>query len=594
MSELSKPRGARWWFRVSVPFLLVAMAGRASAAATFPPDVEAAAAAAAAQEQRRLQEQQRAQARQLQPAPDVRLDTAGVPDALLPLPDEEAPCFHITRLEMNGVAADRFQWALKAAYRADDPPAREVPGAGSGRCLGSVGINRIMKRVQNALVERGFITSRVVADPQDLRLGTLTLKLVPGRVRAVRLAEGSSPRATPWNAMPARPGQWLNLRDLEQGLENFKRVPSAQVDMQIVPAEEADAQPGDSDLVIGWQQGLPLRLNLSADDAGTRATGKYQGNLTVSLDHGLKLNDLFYLSVNHDLGGHAGGRGSRGLALHYSVPFGYWLLSMNAGRSDYHQTVAGVGQDYVYSGDNTNRDVQLSRLVYRDALRKTTVSARGWARNARNFIQDTEVEVQRRRMAGWELGLAHREYVGAHTVDLRLVYRRGTGAFGSLPAPEEGFGEGTARPRLITAELQLAGPFSLAGRGLRYGGSWRAQWNRSPLVPQDRFSIGGRYTVRGFDGESVLSAERGWLLRNDLGTPLGQSGQELYLGLDHGAVGGASSGQLAGKSLSGAVIGVRGAYRRVNYDVFAGRPLHKPEGLNAPGGVGGFSVGAAF
>ncbi|WP_301102652.1 ShlB/FhaC/HecB family hemolysin secretion/activation protein [Propionivibrio sp.] len=26
-------------------------------------------------------------------------------------------------------------------------------------------------------------------------------------------------------------------------------------------------------------------------------------------------------------------------------------------------------------------------------------------------------------------------------------------------------------------------------------------------MPQDRFSIGGRYTVRGFDGESVLMAD---------------------------------------------------------------------------------------
>ena len=31
------------------------------------------------------------------------------------------------------------------------------------------------------------------------------------------------------------------------------------------------------------------------------------------------------------------------------------------------------------------------------------------------------------------------------------------------------------------------------------------------------FSIGGRYTVRGFDGEASLMGERGWLLRNDIG-----------------------------------------------------------------------------
>ena len=60
-------------------------------------------------------------------------------------------------------------------------------------------------------------------------------------------------------------------------------------------------------------------------------------------------------------------------------------------------------------------------------------------------------------------------------------------------------------------------------------GSWRAQWNRTPLAPQDRFSIGGRYTVRGFDGELTLMGERGWVLRNEIGLPVG-AGQELYAG----------------------------------------------------------------
>ncbi len=32
------------------------------------------------------------------------------------------------------------------------------------------------------------------------------------------------------------------------------------------------------------------------------------------------------------------------------------------------------------------------------------------------------------------------------TLDGNLAYRRGTGAYGSLRAPEENFGEGTARP----------------------------------------------------------------------------------------------------------------------------------------------------
>ena len=116
-------------------------------------------------------------------------------------------------------------------------------------------------------------------------------------------------------------------------------------------------------------------------------------------------------------------------------------------------------------------------------------------------------------------------------------------------------------------------PFALSDQRLRYIGSWRSQWNRTPLVPQDRFSIGGRYSVRGFDGENILSADRGWTLRNEVGLALGQTGQELYTGVDYGEVSGQASKFLIGKRLAGAVVGVRGGYKGLSYDWSVGTPL---------------------
>lgn len=449
--------------------------------------------------------------------------------------------------------------------------------------------------MQNAIVQRGFVTTRVLAEPQDLSSGTLTLTLIPGRIRNIRFAADSDHRATHWNAMPAQPGDLLNLRDIEQALENFKRAPTADADIQIMPAGGSDARPGDSDLVISWKQSLPFRLSVSADDSGSKATGKYQGAVTLSYDHMLTLNDLFYVSVNHDLdSGDSDRRGTRGHAVHYSIPFGYWLLGFTTSEYDYHQSVAGINQTYIYSGESRNSDIRLSRLIYRDAVRKTTVSLRSWQRASKNFINDVEIEVQRRRMAGWEVGLAHREFIGRAILDLSIAYRRGTGAMEALHAPEENFDEGTSRPKLVTLDGQFSLPFSLGARRLRYSGAWRAQWNRTPLVPQDRFSIGGRYTVRGFDGESMLSSDRGWLVRNDLGIAIGQSGQELYLGVDYGEVAGPSSATLIGKYLAGAALGLRGGYKNFSYDVFVGKPLKKPAGFDAKSAVAGFNVNWSF
>ena len=70
-----------------------------------------------------------------------------------------------------------------------------------------------------------------------------------------------------------------------QALENFKRLPTAEADFQIIPAEGQDARPGESDIIIEWNQSKPVRFNLSIDDSGSKYTGKYQGNATLSLDH---------------------------------------------------------------------------------------------------------------------------------------------------------------------------------------------------------------------------------------------------------------------------------------------------------------------
>ena len=530
----------------------------------------------AAQELQRQQERERVLRDQSERRPDVRLQPP--PVAAARLPDSETPCFAIDQIHLDSDVS-AFDWALAAADPPDDPA--------SGRCLGTQGINLVMARIQDAIIARGYVTTRVLAEPQDLQNGTLTLAVIAGKIRAIRFSDDSDSRANAWNAVPAKPGDLLNLRDIEQALENFKRVPTAEADIEIVPAEKI----GESDVVITWKQGLPLRLSLSLNDGGLHATGKYQGSVTVSGDHLLTLNDLFYASYNHDLGGgDSGQRGTWGQTVHYSLPFSYWMLGTTTSANRYHQSVAGLTQTYLYRGTSDNYELKLSRLLRRDAFSKTTASLRGYLTTSRNYIDDTEVEVQRRRMAGWEAAVAHRAFVGNATLDLSLAYRRGTGAFSALSAPEEAFGEGTARPKIISAETSITVPFKLADQQLRYTGSWRAQWNRTPLVSQDRFSIGGRYTVRGFDGESILLAERGFLLRNDLGLMLGSSGQELYAGIDHGEVGGRSAKLLIGKRLTGAVVGLRGSVKGVSYDVFVGQPLSKPDGFETASTTAGFNV----
>ena len=510
-------------------------------------------------------------------APDVRFQTQAAPEGALRYPADEAPCLTINEIVLEGRDADKFQWALEAVKDAQ------------GRCLGGQGINIVMSRVQNLIVEKGYVTTRIVAAPQDLTTGRLVLTVIPGRVSGLKLAPGSGGHVILSTAVPVSKGDILNVRDIEQGLENLKRVPTATADIQLLPGDEE----GESEVVIAWKQGRPFRLSLSVDDSGSKYTGKYQSNATVSLDNILGFSDLFYASMSRNLE-QRHPYGTKGHSFYYSLPVGYWEFTVSSNYYRYHQQVAGYQTNYEYSGTNHGTTLEAARVMHRGSKSKTTVSFSGFVNESRNYIDGTELEIQRRRMAGWEAAANHRHYIGALTLDAEARFHRGTGAFDALAAPEEMTGEGTSRPEILKINLRAQYPFQLGGLNFRYTGNWRQQWAFDKLVSRDRISIGGRYTVRGYDGDMTLSADNGFIFRNELGLALGQSGQELYTGLDFGRVWGPQDQYLLGNSLSGATLGLRGYFKGFSYDVFASTPVNKPKGFPGDKVQTGFSVAWQF
>lgn len=535
----------------------------------------------------RQQARDRALRAQQEPGAEVRRPAIPAP-ATDTLPEGESPCFQIERLQFDEAALQHFPWAPDAA---DAGPGGQ-PDRVAGRCLGVRGIDAVTRRVQQALLQRGYVTSTVRVSPQNLSERVLRLEVLAGRVRSVRLAPDADALASLRQALTVSPGSLLNLREVEQMLENLQRLPTVEAGFEVVPSTEPDAQPGDSDLVVQWRQRRPWRLQLSLDDGGARETGRHQITTTFAIDHPLSLNDLVYLSLHR--AAHApDGRGNDGFTLHYEMPWGWWLGSFTTGRHRHHQAVAGASEVYRYGGESRDTELALSRVIYRDAVHRTTLKLAAWHRSARSFIDDAEIEVQRRRTAGWQLGVAHRAFVGPGTLDAQLQLRRGTGAAGALRAVEEPFGEGSSRMQVWNAEAQWSRPWAAASHHGRWQLGWRAQWNGTPLVPQDRFAIAGRHTVRGFDGETVLSGDRGWLLRSDAAWSVTET-TELYLALDHGAVGGRAARALPGRRLTGAAIGWRGAAGIASFDLFAGRPLSAPAAMRAGGLNAGFSVSLAF
>ena len=528
------------------------------------------------------------------------------------LPLGEIPCFQIHRVvfqnaeetQQSGATLPSHERPQSYAWLAAELAGPEGDDSPLAQCIGSAGVQALLVRIQQALAHHGWVSDKVRSAPQDLASGTLVLSIAPGRFGVVRWQAGATepdagtvPVHT-FNSVALSRGAHIRLADLAQTLENLERVPSAVVDLQLHATDDADGR-NRSDLHLRYAQPNKVRFSTTLDDSGSMGTGKYQAGATLSLDNPLRLSDLLYFTLRHDLGGgDPGPRGTRGHTLHYSLPLGAWLVALSHSSSAYFQNVSGPDTAYLYTGTSENSEVGVSRFVFREGRRTSQVGLKAWQRKSNNYVDDTEVRVQRRAVGGGELSLKHQDHWASAALTSNWTYRRGGHDFGSQASPEDAFNEGTSQMGLLLWDVTAATPFTIGRQQMRYDAALRLQNNTTPLPPQDRFSIGGRYSVRGFDGAASLTGERGWTLRNDWGWALGASPHIAYLGLDAGEVSGPSATALVGSALSGGVLGVKGSFQHprltLQYDIFIGAPLAHPSGFRSAQTSAGFQLNLAF
>ncbi|KVF13871.1 hypothetical protein WJ05_10790 [Burkholderia vietnamiensis] len=570
---------------------LVSLAVHAQQAPT--PADQAAAAKANAEQDRQAQQQWEAQQRAVTVrAPSVRSEVPKV-EAYPALPTE-TPCFRIDRFTLDVPAS--LPDAAKAQGASALPMdrfafAREWLNHYEGQCVGKQGIDVLIKGLSQAILARGYVTTRVLIPEQDLSTGTLKLSLIPGMIRHVRFADEKL-RGTWKTAFPTRDGEVLNLRDLEQGLEQMKRVSSQDVSMQIVPG----ALPGESDVVLDVKRSKPWTVVASIDNSGTRATGKLQGNLSVGIDNPLGLNDMLNVGVSQDLEFGDKRLGSHGWNGFYTIPWGYWAATLSASTNTYYQQIAGVNQTFIASGNSKTVDFKLARVLARSQNDVFGGYFRLSRRFGQSFIEDTDISQQRRNNTIIELGVTDRHYFDGAQFDGSAAYRQGVGGFG---AQDDMLAAGpTYRFKMAVLDANLSVPFVISKQPFRYVGTFHGQYTGNTLYYLDDMTIGSRYTVRGFDGETMLASSRGFYWRNELQMPIGQTGQAIYAGLDYGRVWGPQPIALVGTQLAGAVIGVKGSigtrFGAYAYDLFAGTPIYKPSGFPTARVTFGFQLTSQF
>ncbi|WP_336278302.1 ShlB/FhaC/HecB family hemolysin secretion/activation protein [Cronobacter dublinensis] len=505
------------------------------------------------QEQLLLQgQQQRDELQRSTPLPRADAPVVPAPSA--------GPCFTIHTIHYSGTTLldAREQARLSRPWQ--------------DRCLDMPRITQLVNSVSDWYLSRGYITSRAFLTEQDLSRGELRIVVLEGRLRQIRL-EGETPRQLKM-AFPGLEGKILNLRDIEQGMEQINRLRATPVQIDILP----DSTPGWSVVNLTAAPEFPLRATVSFDNSGQKSTGTGQLNGSLTASNVLGLADQWVVS---------GGRSSdfataydaRSLQAGVSIPWGYSLLDYSYSWSDYRSTIINQGFTWISTGDSETHRLNLSRVVFRNGDIKTALTAGVTRRESRNWLNDAPLASSSRKLSSLTLGVNHTQKIGGGVATFNPAFSRGMPWFDSETDEGKTGDAPKAEFRKWSLSLSWQRPF---GQDLWWLSSAYGQWSPDRLYGAERLTLGGDSSVRGFK-EQYLSGDNGGYWRNELNytlVTLPVLGQvSATAALDGGWLAKDKLDRYASGTLWGAAAGLGSAGRWFSSQLTVGTPLQYPDWL---------------
>ena len=446
--------------------------------------------------QNRLLEEQQRRLQELQDLPGK----ADKPQA--PATPADTRCFPIKDIELKG--ADSLP-----------PSDRErLLKPYIGQCLGVSQLNELLKAITDYYLGKGRVTSRAYLPQQDLSSGHLQVLVVEGKLEALRSAEGSTVTERELAmAFPGKVGEALNLREIEQLVDQLNRLPSKQAQMELTPGKQV----GGSDVVVKNTAQKPWRASLSRNNDGQKSTGEQQWGAGLEWDSPLGLGDQLMLRGGHDaMSDHQ--KTSKNTMLYYNVPWGWWNFSYTYSESDYR--TYGRTDDYKFKqdGDNQNHQLRAERVIHRDDVSKTSVNVGLAHLRTNNYVLDVRTAPSSNRLSELQLGINHGRRIGNAFVNLDLGMQNGIGLFDAQSQEERdsiGRRQPNSRYRKYTATVSYLQPFSLWGESFSFSSLATGQRSEDPLFSPQRMSLGGSASVRGFK-DQLLTGDSGGYWRNEV------------------------------------------------------------------------------
>ncbi|MBI5926569.1 MAG: ShlB/FhaC/HecB family hemolysin secretion/activation protein [Aquabacterium sp.] len=482
----------------------------------------------------------------------------------------------------GGKCRDIGEIVIHGAPRLPSSVREQIDKQFAGHCLGVTEIEQILGEITKDYVLRGYVTTRAYLPAQDLSKGKLEITVVEGTIEKLRIEDKGSRSFAPGNTIPAKPGDVLNLRDLEQGIDQINRLASNKATLDIQPGSQA----GGSEVVIRNEPESFYHWLFSFDNQGSVHTGKNQGGVSLSTDSLLGWSEFMLFTHREAIPGEKLNTWSTSDSFMLSVPYGYNTFSYNGCISRYVSTIlAPSGLELIASGDSTCNAVTWDRVVYRDASTRANVSSTYTNKESRSYLEGQLLGVSSRKLTVLDLDGNVTTGLGPGILGLSVGWAEGLSSAGALRDMDDlPFEAPRAQFKKLKYGASYSLPFQWLGNEWSLNSTLTGQSARTTLYGSEQMAIGGIYTVRGFVN-STLAGDSGYYLRNDLSMrqTISLAGVALptrwFVALDMGAVRNRVP-EVPQGSLVGAALGASISWKGATWDIFGSCPVAMPQFLN--------------
>lgn len=470
------------------------------------------------------------------------------------------PCFEINQISLQqaSLITPDTQKRLVAPY--------------INQCLSLDRINQLVRAISEWYVQRGYITSRAFLTEQNLSHGTLNITVLEGKLEAIHL-QGASARQLNM-AFPTRAGRILNLRDIEQGMEQINRLLTTPVQIEIIPS----SQPGYSIVNLTSTPEFPLTLGLNMDNSGQRSTGIGQLSGSLVGNDLLGVADRWFVSGGRS-SAFSDWRDAQNFQAGVSVPYGYGLLDYSYSWSNYHSRFNANSFDWYSNGDNISNRLSGSWVLFRNGQIKTGLQLGLNHYVSHNWLNETLLESSSRKLTSLQIGFNHTQKIAGGVATLNPMLSRGMPWFDA----ESDKGKSDDFPKAEFRKWSVSSSFQRpVTQKMWWLSSFYAQWSPDRLYGSERLTIGGENSVRGYK-EQYLSGDVGGYLRNELNYSLftlhAIGEVSTTLALDGGWLQSDKQDRYAAGTLWGSSLGLGTRNAHVSTQLSLGIPVSYPNYL---------------